>query len=165
MHGHTQRQSDKRTRPLLSRARKVACLPCRRRKIRCRGNGPPCGTCTSRKIGDACEYPCQEVESFVEAVSPVAEDNWESTGQSPAEEQEEPCDATDRLSLGDNTSTLSNLSSTPSLDFSGTDDDFDTSLDREDVIFAQPLKALPCWEMTENLKRRYLALVSPVSYS
>jgi hypothetical protein len=99
----------------------------------------------------------------VEAVSPVAEDNWESTGQSPAEE--EPCDATDRLSPGDDTSTLSNLSSTPSLDFSGTDDDFDTSLDREDVIFAQPLKALPCWEMTENLKRRYFALVSPVSYS
>lgn len=47
-------ESHKEGRP--RKRRTWACLPCRLRKIRCTGGGPPCGTCTSRGVESTCEF-------------------------------------------------------------------------------------------------------------
>ena len=47
-------KSHKEVRP--RKRRTWACLPCRLRKIRCTGGGPPCGTCTSRGVESTCEF-------------------------------------------------------------------------------------------------------------
>lgn len=40
----------------LRKSRTLACLPCRKRKVRCTGGGPPCGTCTTRGVESTCEF-------------------------------------------------------------------------------------------------------------
>ena len=135
-----------------SAATKTACLPCRQRKIRCQGQVSPCGTCVSRRVEGKCAFPVQESASVPEQASQVIRNA--SDGKMPEEDQ--------TWDTTDNTSTLSDLSSTPSLSFSATDDESDTRTAHAGTIFEQSLQALPSGQMMKDLKGRYFAYVSPV---
>ncbi|KAJ5568928.1 hypothetical protein N7450_011414 [Penicillium hetheringtonii] len=135
-------------------AMKAACLPCRRRKIRCQGQVSPCGTCVSRKIEGKCAFSAQETVSVPEQASQVIRNDFD--GKMPEEDQ--------TWDTTDNTSTLSDLSSTPSLSVGATDDESDTRTARAGTIFEPSLQALPSWQMMEDLKRRYFTYVSPTEF-
>ncbi|KAI0090659.1 hypothetical protein BDY19DRAFT_992087 [Irpex rosettiformis] len=53
----TSQPSPSRTSGATALPRGAACLPCRRRKMRCDGIRPFCGQCTSKQRTDDCEYP------------------------------------------------------------------------------------------------------------
>ncbi|KAJ5240675.1 uncharacterized protein N7469_002266 [Penicillium citrinum] len=123
---------------------KAACLPCRQRKIRCQGQVSPCGTCVSRKIEGKCAFPDQETVSVPEQASQVIRNDF--NGKMPEEDQ--------TWDTTDNTSTLSDLSSTPSLSVGATDDESEARKARADTIFGQLLQALPSGQMMKDLKGR-----------
>lgn len=145
------------------RAKKAACLPCRQRKIRCTGKGPPCGTCTAREIGNSCEFAHETTAYPENTVTHALQDASDGGGQPQIWNQSH--DITNPPSPSSSVTTLSELSQTPSLNFSDTDEDADANSAVGCILFKQPLNALPSWEMIDNLKARYFANVFPVRCS
>lgn len=153
----------KRKRTLVIPQRKnAACLPCRKRKIRCAGQGTPCKTCIARRIEQKCEFISKN-KSCPDNMAPheisTAHDLKEllriRNGRS---------DTTGSLSTPSTVSTLSELSQTPSLDFSSYAENFDADQMPDGVTFKQPVDALPSWEMIDKLKAQYFAFVFPVMF-
>ncbi|KAJ5654839.1 hypothetical protein N7490_001842 [Penicillium lividum] len=75
-----------------------------------------------------------------------------------------PSDTVGSPSTASTVTTLSELSHTPSLDFSDREDNIDANQSPDGVTFEQPLNALPGWEMIDKLKARYFAFVFPVMF-
>ncbi|KAJ5752749.1 hypothetical protein N7520_009666 [Penicillium odoratum] len=72
-----------------------------------------------------------------------------------------PSDTVGSPSTASTVTTLSELSHTPSLDFSDREED-DANQTSDCVTFKEPLNALPGWEMIDKLKARYFAFVFPL---
>ncbi|KAJ5330564.1 hypothetical protein N7476_000347 [Penicillium atrosanguineum] len=134
---------------------KEACLPCRRRKIRCTGKGPPCGTCTARKSENECEFAITANPKNTAPDAPQVS----SRGDQP--QIWKPNDLTAPPSPASSEATLSELSQTPSL-VSYTDEDVDAEPEPSGTLFEQPRNVLPSWDMVDKLIERYFASVFPL---
>lgn len=152
----------KRRRIIIQPRKKTACLPCHERRVRCIGQGIPCGTCTARGIEKACEFPPKQTKYSHKMASHVISTARDMNG--PLRMQNGPSDTVGSPSTVSTVTTLSELGQTPSVYFSDGEENIDANQTPDGVTFERPLDALPSWEMIDKLKARYFAFVFPVMF-
>lgn len=107
-------QRGERGKALTRPRKKVACLPCRQRRIRCIGQDFPCQTCNFRGIESVCKFAPGITVDPEYMASHALSDGSEGRGQ--------PRTWNDITDPPSSTSTLSEPSQTLSLEFSQTDE-------------------------------------------
>lgn len=152
----------KKRKTVTPRRQDPACLPCRKRRIRCVGQDTPCKTCIARGIEKRCEFTSEKKRCPEKMAPHEISTAFDING--PLRICNEPSDTARSPSTSSTVTTLSELSHTPSVDFSDSEENIDTNQTPDGVTFKQPLEALPSWEMIDRLKARYFECVFPVSF-